>query len=211
MISLVAQASACGYFKSARISKQVWLRRELRTHGIEFYVSNDAVPLLRGPHPAIERLVLPKRLTRSAEQPIGLSRRHSLHILRDLWRWSFWFDQKVHVIWHDDKCDQVVQGSDSRAIANDPGHTLGYSRLLEPGRAQRCALEFTVGRSECAPIAAGRQREGSVESKGNEQLRSFGLKVREVAAVFHAILVAGTVGISQFFHRLKPVLPGGHL
>lgn len=194
--------------EGARMSKQVRFRREIRTHWIEFDISNDIVPLLRRPHPTIERFILPKRLTRSAQQRIGLLRGHSLHIWGDLRRGSLRFDQKVDVVRHDNKRDEVVQSADPLAIANGFCDGFGDSRLFEPAGTERCAVEFAVGCNKGAPVAARSQREGAVQSKRNEQRCSVGLKMGEVAAVFHAIVVARTVGISQCLHRRKPVPRG---
>jgi hypothetical protein len=63
----------------------------------------------------------------------------------------------MDVIWHDDKRDELVQGANSLAIANGLGNAFGDSRLLEPGWAERCALEFAVGYSESVSVTAGSQ------------------------------------------------------
>jgi hypothetical protein len=209
---LVAQASACAcllqHAEGARIPKQLWFRSQIRTHRIEFDVTNDIVPFLGRPNPAIERFILPERLASSTQQFIGMSRGYALQILSDLRPRSLRFNQKVDVIRHDDKRGQVVQRTDSLAITNSFCNAFGDSRLFEPGRAERRAFEFTVGCNERTPVAARSQGESSVQSKCDEQRCSVGVKVGEVAAVFHGILVARTVRISQLFHRLKPVLPG---
>jgi hypothetical protein len=113
----------------------------------------------------------------------------------------------VDVIRHHDERDEVVHGADSVALPNGLGNAFGDSRLFEPGRARRRALEFSVGCSESASVAAGSQRESAVQSKRNEQGCSVGLKVREVATVFQVIQVVRTVEVSQSLHRLKPVPP----
>src|SRR5258707_14647510 len=105
----------------ARISKLSWFRREIRTHGIELDVSNNIAPLLRGAYPSIKRLALPER-TRSAQQLIGPLRGDSLHELRDPRCGSSGVDQKMDVIRHDDKRDEVVQGANPLAIANGLGN-----------------------------------------------------------------------------------------
>lgn len=93
----------------------------------------------------------------------------------------------MDVIRHDDKRDEVVHSANPLAISNDLGNTLGDSRLIEPGGAERCALKFAVGCSESVSVAAGSQGEGTVESKCDEELSAVGLEVGEVATVFHVI------------------------
>ena len=68
----------------------------------------------------------------------------------------------MDVIWHDNKRDEVVQGANPLAIANDLGNTFGDSRLLEPGGAERCAFKLAVGCSESVSVTAGSQGEGTV-------------------------------------------------
>ena len=93
----------------------------------------------------------------------------------------------MDVIRHDDKRDEVVQGADPLAISNCLGNAFGESRLREPGGAERCALEFAVGCSECVAVTEGSQGEGTVESKCYEELCAVGLEVREGTTVFQVV------------------------
>src|SRR6202165_6294076 len=80
-------------------------------------------------------------------------------------RGSFGVDQKVDVIRHDDKRDEVVQDADSRAMSNGFSNAFGDLGLFEPSWAQGRALDLAIGYSESASVTAGSQREGAVQAK----------------------------------------------
>jgi len=105
-------------------------------------------------------------------------------------------DQKVNVIWHEDECNQPVKGPDLLTMPNRLGNTLGDSRLFEPIWPESCPIQLPIGRNESTSVAARGERESAVQTKRDEQGSSFRLKVREVATVFHLILVVRTARIS---------------
>jgi hypothetical protein len=74
----------------------------------------------------------------------------------------------MDMIRHHDKRNELVQGSDVIPMPNGLRNAFSDPRLFEPSGAKRCALKFTVGDNESAPIPPGRQRERTVQSKCNE-------------------------------------------
>jgi hypothetical protein len=208
---MVAQALACAKFsvlmKRTRISKQPRFRCQIRSHRIQFDISNDLVPFVQRPHPPIVGFVLPESLTSPAEQPTGLLGRDSLHILSDPRRRSLRINQKIDVIRHHHKSDQVVPSTHSIARLDDSSDAKGNVRLLEPVGTTVGGLQFSVGRDEGATIAAGAYRKRAVQPERYEKRCSIRLKVGKVAAVFHVTMVVPIGKRSQILHRLKPVPP----
>jgi len=147
----------------------------------------------------VERLILPEGLTRPAQQFIGLFRGDSLHELGDLRSAGSGVNQKVDVIRHHDKRDEVVQGPDSLATPNGFRDAFGHLRIFESAGAGRCAIKLAVGCNEDTSVADGSQGEGAVQSKGDKQRSSVGLKVGKIAAVSQMILVLRTPVISSVF------------
>jgi hypothetical protein len=145
----------------------------------------------------IERFILPERLAGSAQESVRSPRGNSFHKLRDLRHGNSRVDQQVDMVWHYDERDEVVQSADLLSMQNGLGYTLGYSRLFEPGRAQRCEIEFAISCNEGASVGDRSPWEGPVQSKGYKQGCSVGLKMRKVAAVFQVIVVFRPRGISR--------------
>ena len=108
------------------------------------------------------------------------------------------------MIRHHHEGDKTVKCADPVAIQNGPGDASGDLRLSEPDGTQRSLCELAVGFNEGASVADRAQWQRAMESKGNEECCSLGLKMGKVTAVFHVIVVVSSVEIS---HRLKPVPP----
>ena len=104
----------------------------------------------------VERLILPERLTRPARQFIGLFRGDSLYELGDLRSGGSGVDQKVDVIRHHDKRDEVLQGPDSFATPNGFRDAFGHLRIFEPAGGVRSSSRS----------AATKARPSRTEAKG---------------------------------------------
>lgn len=189
--------------KRTRISKQPRLRHQLRPHRIELDVSNNVSSLLGRSHPPIVGFNLPEPLTSSAQRRIRLLGRNPLDILRNPWRRHSRLDQKMDVIRHHCKSDEVVPSADSIAVLHHSRYALSDRGLLQPVRTMSRAPQFAIRCNETPSVTAEMQWKCACQSECDEERWSVRLEVRKLAAILHVIAVPRMGERSQFFVQAK--------
>ena len=156
-------------------------------------VSTNLLELFSAPAKPVERLVLPERLSDSAELEIRESCRTALDALRDPGHICFGRDQQMHMIWHNDKFMQnILEQRSFGASLDSPANFLGDRRVGQPARSVRRLIEEFVHLAETDAVGEvgliravenKSWRKAAAESPGEENGRAGWENVGKMAAI----------------------------
>ena len=120
-------------------------------NGIPFDVVANALEFRGIPNPVIERFVLPKRLSSTAQSGVDITSRNSLDRTGNLGERNIRVEQNVHVIGHDD----VSMQQEAAALRAAKDRIFGIVGELRIGQPERTSLGGIEGGIKFPELLSG--------------------------------------------------------
>ncbi len=120
-------------------------------NGIPFDVVANALEFRGIPNPVIERLVLPKRLSSTAQSGVDITSRNSLDRTGNLCERSIRVEQNVHMIGHDD----VSMQQEAAALRSAKDRIFGVVGELRVSQPERTSFGSVEGGIKFVELLSG--------------------------------------------------------